>query len=119
MKNLKMKQQSALKAWVARDKDGMLYLYTFKPRKSQSKWLPNIRFDLIEFIELSRESFPEVKWEDEEPTEIELSIHKKDESKKSVLSSFCRIALFVSILSCTVIGILHVIQWIIRQTFLT
>ena len=112
-----MKQQSALKAWVARDKDGILYLYTWKPRKSQSKWIPNIRFDLIEFIELSRESFPEVKWEDEEPTEVSITIKRNEESKiKSALNPLCRIALFVSILSCTVIGILHVIQWIIRQT---
>ena len=63
----------ALKAWVARDEDGMLYLYLAKPRKNQSKWLPNIRFD---FVELSRELFPEVKWEDEEPTKVKLIIDK-------------------------------------------
>ena len=63
----------ALKAWVARDEDGMLYLYLAKPRKHQSKWLQNILFD---FIELSRESFPEVKWEDEEPTEVTIVINK-------------------------------------------
>ena len=66
-----------LKAWVARDENGMLYLYLAKPRKNQSKWLPNIRF---EFIELSRESFPEVKWEDEEPTEVSITINI-DEAK--------------------------------------
>ena len=60
-------------AWVARDKDGMLYLYLAKPRKNQSKWLPNIRF---EFIELSRESFPEVQWTDDEPTKVKLIIEK-------------------------------------------
>lgn len=63
----------ALKAWVARDENGMLYLYLAKPRKNQSKWLQNICFD---FIALSRESFPEVKWEDEEPTEVTISINK-------------------------------------------
>lgn len=68
-----------LKAWVARDKDGMLYLYLAKPRKNQSKWLPNIRFD---FIELSREFFPEVKWEDEEPTEVTISIWLDEEQWK-------------------------------------
>lgn len=103
----------ALKAWVARDEDGMLYLYLAKPRKNQSKWLPNIRF---EFIELSRESFPEVKWEDEEPTEIELSIRNEKSKIQSALSSLCRFALFVFILLCTMLGILDVIQWIIRQT---
>ena len=68
---MKMK---ALKAWVARDKDGMLFLYLSKPRKNQSKWLPNIRAD---FVELSRESFPEVKWEDEEPTELTFTVKNK------------------------------------------
>ena len=71
------KDNKALEAWVARDEDGMLYLYLAKPRKNQSKWLPNIRF---EFIELSRESFPEVKWEDEEPTEVRITL-KLDEAQ--------------------------------------
>ena len=66
-------KMKARKAWVARDDDGMLYLYLAKPRKHQSKWLPNIRFD---FVELSRESFPEVKWEDEDPTEVTIVINK-------------------------------------------
>ena len=66
--------KKTIEAWVARDEDGMLYLYLAKPRKNQSKWLPNIRF---EFIELSRESFPEVKWEDEEPTELTFTVKSK------------------------------------------
>lgn len=61
----------ALEAWVARDKDGMLYLYLVKPRKSQSKWLPNIRSD---YFGIDRECFPEVKWEDEEPTELTFTV---------------------------------------------
>ena len=65
--------KKTIEAWVARDKDGMLYLYLAKPRKHQSKWLPNICFD---FIELIRESFPEVKWEDEEPTEVSITVKK-------------------------------------------
>ena len=70
----------AIKAWVARDKDGMLYLYLAKPRKHQSKWLPNIRFN---FIELSRDSFPEVKWVDEEPTEVTITINVDEEQWKT------------------------------------
>ena len=62
-----------IEEWVARDKDGMLYLYFAKPRKNHSKWLPNIRFD---FVELSRELFPEVKWSDKEPTKVKLIIEK-------------------------------------------
>ena len=60
-----------LKAWVARDENGMLYLYLAKPRKNQSKWLPNIRAD---YFEINRELFPEVKWEDEDPTELTFTV---------------------------------------------
>lgn len=67
---MKMK---TLKAWVARDKDGLLYLYLAPPRKYQSKWLPNIRAD---YFDINRELFPEVKWEDEEPTELTFTIKK-------------------------------------------
>lgn len=111
-----MKQQSALKAWVARDEDGMLYMYTDKPKKRSVFW----HAPKVGYVKLDDSLFTEVQWSDEEPKGIELSIHNKEESKiKSALSSFCRIALFVFILSCTVIGILHVIQWIIWLTFLT
>ena len=65
-----------LEAWVARDEDGSLFLYIVKPRKSQSKWMPDGSSGLIELIELSRESFPEVKWEDEEPTKVKIIIDK-------------------------------------------
>lgn len=106
----------ALKAWVARDGNGMLYLYFAKPRKYQSEWLPNIRPD---HFKIDRNLFPEVKWEDEEPKGIELSIRDEKSKIKSSMSFLCRFSLFVFILSCTVIGILHVIQWIIWQTFRT
>ena len=72
--------KSSLKAWVARDENEKLFLYLAKPRKNQSKWLPNIRF---EFIELSRESFHEVKWEDEEPTEVSITIKLDEEQWKT------------------------------------
>ena len=65
-----------IEAWVARDEDGSLFLYIVKPRKSQSKWMPDGSSDLIELIELSRELFPEVKWEDEEPTKVKIIIDK-------------------------------------------
>ena len=68
-------------------------------------------------MKLNDSLFPEVKWEDEEPTEIRLSIRNEKSKIKSALSFLCRFSLFVFFLSCTVIGILHVIQWIIWQTF--
>ena len=100
-----------LEVWVARDKDGMLYLYTAKPQKMSDSWYA----DKVGYVKLDDSFFSEVQWSDEEPKEIKLSIMEKSKIK-SALSFFGRIGLFVFILCCTVIGILHVIQWIIRQT---
>lgn len=112
-----MKQQSTLKAWVAREKDGRLYLYLSPPIKRSRQWLQDIN---TYCLKIDRDLFPEVKWEDEEPTEVRITIKRNEESKiKSAMSFLCRIALFVSILLCTVVGLLHVIQWIIWQTFRT
>lgn len=106
-----------IEAWVARDEDGNLYMYPDKPQKRSYHWYAN----KIGYLKLEDSLFTEVQWSDEEPTEIKLSIKKNMEKSKikSALSSFCRIALFVFILSCSVVGILHVIQCIIWQTFRT
>ena len=100
-----------LKAWVARDKDGMIYLYTAKPQKMSDSWYAQE----VGYVKLDDSLFPEVQWSDEEPKEIKLSIMEKSKIK-SALSFLGRIALFVFILCCTVLGILHLIQWIIWQT---
>ena len=106
----------ALKAWVARDDDGSLYMYTAKPKKTSNFW----HAPKVGYVKLDDSLFPEVQWSDGEPKEIRISIRDNmEESKiKSALSFFGRIGLFVFILWCTVIGILHVIQWIIWQTFI-
>ena len=109
--------KKTIKAWVARDEDGSLFMYTDKPRKRRYDWYaPKVGYMLLD-----DSLFQEVQWSDEEPKEIELSIRNNMENSKikSALSSLCRIALFVIILWCTVLGILDVIQWIIRLTFLT
>lgn len=105
--------KKTIEAWVARDKDGILYLYTAKPQKMSDSWYA----DKVGYVKLDDSFFSEVQWSDEEPKEIKLSIMEKSKIK-SALSFLGRIALFVFILWCTVIGILHVIQWIIWQTFL-
>ena len=69
-------KMEALEAWVARDENGMLYLYLAKPKKNKSKWYPNIRSD---YFEIGRKFFPEVKWEDEEPTELTFTVKKKNQ----------------------------------------
>ena len=59
--------------YIARDKDESLYLYKYKPEKYNAVWS-----DCLGFMEkLDSNLFPEVKWEDKEPTEVELVIKKK------------------------------------------
>lgn len=58
--------------WIARDEYGSLYIYKDKPCKGSYSWnCHDIGYFQIE------DTFPEVKWEDEEPTEVELIIKKK------------------------------------------
>ena len=107
----------SLEAWLATDENGSLYMYTAKPKKLSDYW----NAPESGCLKLDDSLFPEVQWSDGEPKEIRLSIRDNmEESKiKSALSFLGRIGLFVFILWCTVIGILHVIQWIIWQTFRT
>lgn len=65
-----------MKAFIARDSDGGLYLYYSNPPiKSEEIWVslytPRNTFKIDDML------FPEVKWEDEEPTEINIEIVSK------------------------------------------
>lgn len=58
--------------WIARDKDGSLFIYRTKPRKykEDGQWGDKcIQVAYNEVIE-DYDLFSEVKWEDEEPTEL-------------------------------------------------
>lgn len=57
--------------YVARDKGGDLYLFQTRPRKSDKLniWIEEC---IYKTIKLDSSLFPEVSWEDEEPTEVEL-----------------------------------------------
>ena len=62
-----------IEMWLARDKNGTLYLFTQKPSKMNDRWagiLGTRRGDLPCTM------FPEVKWSDEEPTKVKLVIEK-------------------------------------------
>ena len=68
-----MKQPSM---WVARDKDGTLWLYIDEPRRSSifSKWEVDTEKSLLrsdDCMEIDGDLFPELKWEDE-PIQIKL-----------------------------------------------
>lgn len=63
--------------YVARDKDGDLFLHGEKPYKYQNGWRTDIHEKMFIITWLPSSMFPEVKWEDEEPTEVELIIKPK------------------------------------------
>ena len=60
-----------MEAWAARDMDGKLFLYRDKPIKDKFVWY-SPGFSLV----LASASFPEVKWSDDEPTKVSITIKK-------------------------------------------
>lgn len=64
--------------YVARDKGGRLFLYFTKPIKIGvfDRWC-SVSSRPNDYNEINSSLFPEVKWEDEEPTEVEL-VKKED-----------------------------------------
>lgn len=66
--------EQKFKGWVARDHDCNLHFHSVKPTKSYSlcSWGSN-----LEAIRLKPELFTSVKWEDDEPTETEITIKIK------------------------------------------
>ena len=58
--------------WIARDKDGSLWIYENMPVKvdSSADWESEDYFDEIILHNFKEDPFPEVKWEDEEPREL-------------------------------------------------
>lgn len=75
--------------WVARDKDGDLWVYDNKPEKVREDW-----FDFIggnyEWINDSEGTFSHAKWEDEEPTRI---VEKGGDFKKTTLDATGRLVI--------------------------
>lgn len=64
-----------MKAFIARDKNRELYIYLgCKPYKAKFSWtLYSCEPDDFKKIP-DKNLFPEVKWEDEEPTEVSIEI---------------------------------------------
>ena len=67
-------KHACIERWIARDKDGTLYLYVGKepPKKEKSVW--DAEYD--DFIKLDGSLFKEVQWSDKEPTKVKLVIEK-------------------------------------------
>ena len=60
-----------IESWAARDMDGKLFLYRDKPLKDLTVWY-SPGFSLA----LGRTPFPEIKWSDDEPTKVSITIKK-------------------------------------------
>ena len=60
-----------IESWAARDMDGKLFLYRDKPLKDLTVWY-SPGFSLV----LASASFPEIKWSDDEPTKVKITIEK-------------------------------------------
>ena len=64
-----------IQAWVARDMDNTLWLYLNEPHKVLTQWTC-ISPSPPPYL-LNNSNYPNVKWEDEEPTEVEITIKIK------------------------------------------
>lgn len=60
--------------WIARDRDGLLYIYENKPKKGLSSWAVKCGW----FSNLPSYVLPEIKWKDEEPRELVLKLIKDE-----------------------------------------
>lgn len=63
--------------YIARDKNGNLYVYSGKPTKNINTGCWHAA-ELDALMYLETYEFLNVKWEDEEPTEVELILKKTD-----------------------------------------
>lgn len=60
-------------AYIARDRDGDLYLYKTRPKKDleHNVWIT----DDLDFLRLNnKKEFSKIKWEDKHPTKVEIKI---------------------------------------------
>ena len=69
--------ENKLKVWLARDKDGDLFVYSSAPFKGECIWSP--QSTNINSMELKSKEFPSVKWEDNEPTEAYITLAETQE----------------------------------------
>ena len=56
--------------WIARDENGLVYIYDTKPAKDKHQWVIPNSIGGCSVIDSELDGFEEVKWEDSEPTEL-------------------------------------------------
>lgn len=64
--------ENKAKVWIARDKDGDLFVFSSAPFKVERVWSP--QSPNINTMELKSDKFSSVKWEDDEPTEAYITL---------------------------------------------
>ena len=72
--------KNKVKVWLARDKDGSIFMHNNKPKKYSidSIWMSDY------FVKLNKEEFPSVKWEDDEPTEAYITLANEPQPKQDI-----------------------------------
>lgn len=73
---MKEKPKKSVRMWIAREKNGALFLFCEKPNTFNSLVLP-------------KEAFPSVKWEDNEPTRVIIRLAQYDYKKKHFRKYTC------------------------------
>lgn len=69
--------EEKITAWIARDVNGFLSLVPDSRaplRKTKTEWLPRFQPYEGSYLDLDNNLFPQIKWEDKEPTKVELTI---------------------------------------------
>lgn len=62
--------------WLARDCDGVIYLFSGEPPFKLLDYPFWIRNEGTEKFFIGKNAFPEVQWSDKEPTKVKLVIEK-------------------------------------------
>lgn len=77
--------------WIAKDKHGSLYAYSYKPYKAENVWYAYSCSELI-ICESVIPIFPSIKWEDKEPTSLESIVHPQilDDAERRYLKGVIR-----------------------------
>ena len=67
--------EEKITAWVARDSFGNLTIFLEKTKRHSESTICGLEYGGEgKYFEINRNLFPQVKWEDEKPTKVELLI---------------------------------------------
>ena len=71
--------ENKVKVWIARDKDGDLYVHPYIPLKFEYIWAQGTD---VNSMLLESNKFPSVKWEDDEPTAAYITLAEPQPKQK-------------------------------------